>query len=298
MNFCNQKYVCIDVGGTAIKYGILNEKGEVLEHWQMPTEAFKGGKAILEKIKNIVQCYTTKNQICGICISTAGMVNPIEGKIIHANENIPLYEGICLKNELEQVFAIPCEVENDVNCAGLAEYYNGAAQGSSNALCLTIGTGIGGCAIINGNLLRGSSYSACEIGYMQVKGEEFEKAASTSALTRTVACKKQEDISLWNGKKILMCAEKGDIVCKNALMYMADVLALGISNICYVLNPDTLILGGGIMQQESILTMEIRKALEKYLVPVMFSHLRIELAHHHNLAGLVGAWYYYQKQHQ
>lgn len=298
MNFCNQKYVCIDVGGTAIKYGILDEKGEVLEHHQIPTEAFKGGKAILEKIKNLIQVYTVKNRIHGICISTAGMVDPIEGKIIYANENIPLYAGICLKDELEKEFSIPCEVENDVNCAGLVEYYNGAAQGSQNALCLTIGTGIGGCAIINGKLLRGSSYSACEIGYMQVEGEEFEKVASTSALVRTVAYKKQEDVSLWNGKKILTCAEQGDVVCKTALIDMADILALGISNICYVLNPDTLILGGGIMQQESILTVELRKALEKYLVPVVFSHLRIEVAYHHNLAGLIGAWYYYQKQHQ
>lgn len=293
-----KKYVCVDVGGTAIKYGVLDEKGTVLNQQEMPTEALKGGNVILEKIKNVVQKYRENNQIEGICISTAGIVDPFKGEIIHANENIPLYQGICLKEELEKEFSIPCEVENDVNCAGLAEYYNGAAKESQNALCLTIGTGIGGCAILDGRLLRGSSYSACEIGYMQVKGNEFEKVASTSALVRTVAKKKQDDISSWNGKKILACAEKGDEICKSSLMDMADLLALGISNVCYVLNPDTVVLGGGIMQQESMLTFQIRRSLERYLVPVISSHLRTELAHHHNLAGLIGAWYYYQKRHQ
>lgn len=69
-------------------------------------------------------------------------------------------------------------MENDVNCAGLAEYWNGAAQKSQSALCMTIGTGIGGCAIVNGRLLRGISYSACEVGYMNINGNRFENQAS------------------------------------------------------------------------------------------------------------------------
>lgn len=88
-------------------------------------------------------------------------------------------------------------MENDVNCAGLAEYWNGAAQKSQSALCMTIGTGIGGCAIVNGRLLRGISYSACEVGYMNINGKRFENQASTTALVKKVAERKKDKISEW-----------------------------------------------------------------------------------------------------
>ena len=116
------KYVCIDIGGTSIKYGLANELGEILDRQEMDTEALeKGGPGILEKSKNISRKYIEENDdIKGICVSTAGMVDPEEGKIVYAIESIiPGYTGLEFKKEIEKEFNIPCEVENDVNCAGL-----------------------------------------------------------------------------------------------------------------------------------------------------------------------------------
>lgn len=293
-----KEYVCIDIGGTAIKAGVLDENARIIEQLNIPTEAMQGGSYVLARVKKIIERYAVLRKITGICISTTGMVDAAQGSIIYANENMPGYMGINLKKEIEKTFGIPCEVENDVNCAGLAEYWNGAAQKSQSALCMTIGTGIGGCAIVNGQLLRGISYSACEVGYMNINGNRFENQASTTALVKKVAERKKDKISEWNGKRILESAEKNDKICIEAINEMAEILGLGIANICYVLNPEIVVLGGGIMQRESILTDGIRKSVKNNLLPAISSHMRLELAHYHNAAGMTGAWYCFRKAHE
>ncbi len=144
------KYVSIDIGGTAIKYGIIREDAEIICKRSMKTEAWKGGPAILQKVVGIVEEMKQEvpGEISGICISTAGMVDTKEGSIFYSAPLIPNYAGTQFKKTLEEMFQVPCEVENDVNCAGLAEKRSGAAKGAKVALVLTIGTGIGGCIVI------------------------------------------------------------------------------------------------------------------------------------------------------
>lgn len=185
-----KKYVCMDIGGTSIKYGLINEAGEILVSKQRATEAYQGGSSILAKAVEIVEEYTKKQVIHGICISTAGMVDVEKGEIFYASDAIPGYTGAKFKTVLEERFHVPCEVENDSNCAGLAEYVSGAAKGCKNALILTIGTGIGGCAIINGSVYHGFSGSACEIGYMCMDGSDFQTLGATSVLSKKVNQKK------------------------------------------------------------------------------------------------------------
>lgn len=161
-----KKYISIDIGGTAIKYGIICENAEIMMKETMKTEAEKGGSAILEKVFVIVEKLQGRIQekASGICISTAGMVNTEQGAIFYSAPLIPNYTGMQFKKLLEDKFKIPCEVENDVNCAGLAEYRSGAAKGSHVALILTIGTGIGGSIIMDGEVYHGFSNSASKSG--------------------------------------------------------------------------------------------------------------------------------------
>ena len=116
------KYVSIDIGGTAIKYGIIYEDAEIICKRSMKTEAWKGGPAILQKVTGIVEemKQEAQEEISGICISTAGMVDTKEGSIFYSAPLIPNYAGTQFKKTLEEMFQVPCEVENDVNCAGLA----------------------------------------------------------------------------------------------------------------------------------------------------------------------------------
>ena len=134
-------YVSIDIGGTSIKYGILTVDGEILEKSSIDTEASKGGSALKRKVFRIIQQYQERYLLSGVCISTAGMVDCEKGEVFFAGALIPEYQGTKWKESIEKEFSLPCEVENDVNCAGLAEYKTGAARKSRVAVCLTVGTG-------------------------------------------------------------------------------------------------------------------------------------------------------------
>lgn len=291
-------YICIDIGGTSIKHGVILENGEFCETGEMPTEALKyGGPGILEKIHGITKRYLENYAAEGICISTAGMVDCEQGKIIYAAPLIPDYTGTEIKKSLETAFGIPCEVENDVNCAGLAEYYAGAAKGSNISLCLTIGTGIGGSIIIDGKVFHGYSGSGCEVGYMHLPGGEFQDLGASSILVKKTAQYKKIDPASINGKFVFEQAKRGDEDCIRAIDEMVDVLGMGIANICYVINPQVVVLGGGIMAQKSYLESRIRKSLEKYLIPSVAVHTKLAFAENQNQAGMLGAYYNFKGRH-
>lgn len=287
-----KKYVSVDIGGTAIKYGIISEEGIILERGEEKTEAQKGGPFVLSKAVEIVRQYNNKMKLDGICISTAGMVDPVKGEIFHSAPLIPQYAGTKFKETMEQTFHLPCEVENDVNCAGLAEYTSGAAKGSRIALMLTIGTGIGGCLIWEGKVFHGFGNSACEVGYMRMGESDFQTMGAASILTKKVALWKNEPEEKWDGYRIFEAAKNGDEQCLQAIDEMADTLGMGIANICYVVNPEVVVLGGGIMAQKEFLEEKIEAAVKKYLIPIIASQTKIAFAEHKNDAGMLGAFYH------
>lgn len=234
--------------------------------------------------------------LAGICISTAGMVDEIKGEIIHAGPQIPEYKGTKWKEEIERTFSIPCEVENDVKCAGLGEYSFGSGKGAGSMLCLTIGTGIGGSFILNGEVYHGTSHSAMEIGYMQIPGGMFQRMASTSALVKRVASRKGEAEELWNGKRIFEEVAKEDKICLEELDRLCDALSIGLSNLCYAFNPECIVLGGGIMEQKDILLPKIWGHLQEHLVPIVAENTRLLAASLGNRAGLLGAYVHFQNR--
>lgn len=288
------EYICIDIGGTSIKYGMIREDGTFLTTDEMPTEAMKyGGPGIMEKAKRIIEGYRKEYEPAGICISTAGMVDCAEGRITYAAPLIPDYTGTEIKKTLEETFHLPCEVENDVNCAALAEYYAGAAKGSQSCVCLTIGTGIGGAAILDGRILHGFSGSGCEVGYMHLPGGAFQDLGASSVLVKKTAQYKNLDPETINGKYVFEQAKQGDADCIRAIREMTDVLGMGIANICYILNPQVVVLGGGIMAQREYLAGLLKESLEMYLIPSVAQHTRLVFAENQNQAGMLGAFYHF-----
>lgn len=290
-------YVAIDIGGTNIKYGLIDYEGQLVESQEMPTEAHKGGPHILQTTKDIVASYLEKGPVAGVAISSAGMVDPDKGEIFYSGPQIPNYAGTQFKKEIEATFDIPCEIENDVNCAGLAEVMSGSGQGANIAVCLTIGTGIGGCLVIDGQVFHGFSNSACEVGYLHLQDGAFQDLASTTALVQYVAEQHGDPVDQWNGRRIFKEATEGNKICMAGIDRMVDYLGKGIANICYVANPEVVILGGGIMAQEAILKPKIRQALKDALVPSLADKTRLEFAHHQNTAGMVGAYYHFRSRH-
>lgn len=293
-----KEYICIDIGGTTIKYGIINEKGNFSKVEECNTEAHLGGPNILKKVIALVEALKTNCKPEGVCISTAGMVDCNCGTITYAAPLIPDYTGINIKERIEQSCHLPCEVENDVNCAGLAECYAGASKGADISVCLTIGTGIGGSLIIGNKVFHGFSGSACEIGYMHLPGGAFQNMGASSVLVKKVAALKNVPVSGMNGKYIFEQAKSGDEDCISAIGEMVDVLGMGIANICYMVNPEIVVLGGGIMAQKEYLEPLILKSVNQYLIKSIARHTKIAFAENQNRAGMLGAYYHFISRQQ
>jgi predicted NBD/HSP70 family sugar kinase len=227
------------------------------------------------------------------------MVDTKAGSIFYSAPLIPNYAGTQFKKTLEEKFHIPCEVENDVNCAGLAESISGAAKDCDIVLCLTVGTGIGGCIVMDKKVYHGFSNSACEVGYLPMLDSDFQTLGSTKTLCERVAVAKAKegDKSKWGGRRIFEAAQKGDWVCLREIDRMTEALGRGIATICYVVNPEIVVLGGGVMAQKDYLYPKIRKAMDTYLVSGISEKTKVRMASYENHAGMIGAFYHFKTLH-
>ncbi|EHL18010.1 hypothetical protein HMPREF9630_01266 [Peptoanaerobacter stomatis] len=288
-----KKYIAIDIGGTSIKYGLIANE-QILFSCDTDTMAKKGGWHIVSLVKNIVRKYLEEQEdIAGVCISTAGMVDTKKGEIIYAGKQIPQYIGVNWKKEIKDEFNLPCEVENDVNCAGLSEAISGAGKGKQSVLCLTIGTGIGACMVENGKIYNGHSYSAFEVGYLKLKDGDFQDLASTTALIESYKEEKNDCEKDINGKLIFDLAKNGDETAIKQIDKLIDYMCIGISNICYIINPSIVVLGGGIMEQKEYMLPKIKECMKKYLLKNIYDNTKFDCAKHKNKAGMLGAYYHF-----
>ncbi|MBY0757261.1 ROK family protein [Clostridium sardiniense] len=286
-----RKYICIDIGGTNIKYGVLNEEGNVLFDGSRKTSVYEDGNDILGDIDNIICNLINKYQVEGVGVSTAGVVDDESGTIIHAGKTIPGYIGTDIKGFIEEKFLLKCEVENDVNSAALGEAFLGSGKGYKSIFCMTIGTGIGGAIILNNDIVRGASKSAGEVGYINVNGKPIQEIASTKILVENVAKRKNIKVSDINGRIVFEEGKRGDSICYEEIDKLVDNLTELISSVIYFLNPEVIILGGGIMEQREFLEPKINSSLKAKLPKAFFESTKIEFAKLGNRAGMIGALY-------
>ena len=284
-------YLCFDIGGTSVKYGVADEKGSLLLKGEITNEITqKGVKGFVESLVTLAKQYRQAYDLQGIAVSTAGVVDPEQGVILYAPKYFPGYPGTNLQELLEERTGLPCAVENDVNAAALGEYWLGAGRGAKSLFCITVGTGIGGCAILDGKVIHGASFSAGEAGLQSISPEgTWEEIASTSALIRNVAKAKGLPEAELDGRKIFAMAQQGDADAAEAIEKQMDDIAAGIANICYILNPERIIVGGGIAAQEKYLYPILDGALRKKLLPLVYDHLTLRFASLKNDAGMIGA---------
>lgn len=289
-------YAVIDIGGTAIKYGLSDETGNLIEKRSRPTLAREeGGRGIVHKAVDIVQSYQQQYDIAGVAVDTAGIVRPdAAGEIIFAGEDsFPGYTGTKLGQSIREACGVPCAVENDVNVAALGEYWQGAARGAGSAFVMTVGTGIGGCFILDGRIWHGASFSAGEAGFMRLHGEHriFEELASARAMRAEAAVSHNMSLAEVSGELVFQWALAGDADAVLAIEHMVDNLSEGIANICCLLNPEVIVLGGGIMAQQAYLRPRIMQRVEELVVPAMRVNTRLAFAELGNDAGMIGALY-------
>lgn len=282
------RIVGIDIGGTSIKSGIW-EAGLLSELKERPTEAHLGGAKVIEKVIEILKTYEGFERIG---ISTAGQVDSKQGMIRYANENIPGYTGMRIKEILEEYFGVPVVVENDVNAAAVGEAHFGAGVEFRDFLCLTYGTGIGGAIVIDGKVYTGANFSAGEFGSMiihtadRVPGKYYsgcyEQYASTTALVNKA---KQYDEQLINGRKIFERIEEPEI--RQIIEEWLEEVVNGLTTLIHIFNPPCIILGGGILAQPYIME-KLNERLYQNIMP-SYREVILRAAELGNRAGLLGA---------
>ncbi|TYV36343.1 ROK family protein [Listeria monocytogenes] len=290
-----ENYLCVDIGGTSIKYAKFNQEGKrVGELKSCVTPISDGANQIMPTLIRIVE--QEKTDVAGICVASAGVVDSVKGKIIYAGYTIPKYTGTEIKAELEHRFHLPCAVENDVNAACLGEFWLGGARGRGSVLCLTIGTGIGGAMLLNDKLINGSSFTACEVGYMHLSQGRFQDVASTKALINQVATRKNVDVNALNGRQIMEWAYNGDADVLIEIEQWIENLVEGVVNLIYIFNPEVIVLGGGLMEEESFFKPRLKAAISAKLISPMFDTADITFAKLGNEAGMIGALYHFLNQ--
>ncbi|MBC1378204.1 ROK family protein [Listeria innocua] len=290
-----ENYLCVDIGGTSIKYAKFNQAGKRIgDLMSCATPISDGANQIMPALIQIVE--QEKTGIAGICVASAGVVNPLNGNIIYAGYTIPEYTGTEIKAELEHRFNLPCAVGNDVNAACLGEFWLGGARGRSSVLCLTIGTGIGGAMLLNDELINGYSFTACEVGYMQLSQGKFQDVASTKALIKQVSSRKNIEETALNGRKIMEWAYSGDTVVLTEIEQWIENLVEGVVNLIYIFNPEVIVLGGGLMEEESFFKPRLKKAISAKLISPMFDTADLTFAKLGNEAGMIGALYHFLNQ--
>ncbi|MBM6875043.1 ROK family protein [Fusobacterium mortiferum] len=291
------KVIGLDIGGTAVKYGLLDENGVILELGEFPTEAEKGVENLFKNICKVIDKYLS-DDILGIAVSGTGQIDGTIGKVIGGNPIIPGWIGTNLVEKLEDRYKIPAVLENDVNCAALGEKWLGAGKNSENFVCLTIGTGIGGGIILNGDIFRGDTYVAGEFGHIQIvkSGEEclcgkkgcYERYASATALVKMV---KEKTGKTLNGKEIFELEKSGDKEIKEIVDRWIDYFTDGLSTIAYIFNPPLVVIGGGVTKQGEYLLNRILVSLDSKLGINYKKNLKIKFAELGNNAGILGAEY-------
>lgn len=283
-----RKIAALDIGGTSIKSGVWVNKS-IQEIRERDTNAKNGGGYVMERAKEILHSYSGFD---AIGISTAGQVDSIKGRIRYANENIPGYTGMQVKEILEKEFSVPVAVENDVNAAAIGEAKFGAGKDQKDFLCITYGTGVGGAIVMDGRVYTGSAFSAGEFGGIIVHpearkpGEPFsgcyEKYASTTALVRMA---QEYDKTLDSGRKIFSRIDEPEI--QALVSRWIDEIVYGMVSVIHIFNPSCIVMGGGVMAQPYI----IQQVKEKTQAQIMdsFRNVKLRQAELGNQAGLLGA---------
>jgi glucokinase len=302
----------VDVGGTKVLGGVVDEFGAVVKSARRDTPR-EGGTALTQAIADVARELMTEYEVDSVGVSAAGFVSS-DRKTMLATPNISGWNGVDLDYELTSLIGLPVVIENDANAAAWGEARFGAGRGKRNLLLLTIGTGIGGGIVINGELFRGAFGVASEVGHMRVVPEGhlcgcgargcFEQYSSGNALmrhareaiaaspdvARNLLARGNGTIEGLTGRAITEAAREGDPVALAAFNTTGQWLGAGIATLSVILDPECVVIGGGVIDAGEILLTPTRTALERYM-PFAGKHPYPELiaAQLGNEAGLVGA---------
>jgi glucokinase len=295
--------VGIDFGGTSVKLGVCRAGELLLTDEPIPTADFHGPHALInEMAARVGRLRASFPDIAAIGVGVPGLVDFDRG-FVHELTNVPGWKHVPLKTLLSDKAGLPVVVDNDANAMAWAEFRYGAARGLRNVVALTLGTGIGGGLILNGQMYRGSQDSAGEIGQMSIDFDgrhghygnlgALEKYTGNSqiaehAVARYASAGIQKSPADCTPKAIAQAAESGDEIARGVWGEVADWLGTALSSIAWLLNPDAFVIGGGVAQAGDLIFDPLKRKVQSMVSSVVWERLQILPARFSNEAGIIG----------
>lgn len=295
------QYLAVDVGGTNIKYALMNEDGSIVEKGEYPTPLEDGLDGFLDSLQEVYHHYDGK--VKALVMSAPGRIDSSTG-YFYTSGALRYIDHTDLTAKMKGRIPVPFAVENDAKSAALAELWMGSMKGVQNGVVMTVGTGIGGSVIIDGKLYRGSSFAAGEFSGIPVRwdhtvyqlNEMWAIENSVGRLVSDYAGRIGADAKKLNGRILFEAAEKGDQNALDAIDAWCGTLAAGIMGIQFVLDVEKVAIGGGISRQP-LLIQSLRRALHTYydaVVGMMPASIpEVVPCTFGNDANLIGALYHY-----
>lgn len=303
-----KKYVVgVDLGGTKIYTALVDLEGNIVKEVTVKTEAHKGESVVLEKLLKTIDDVlegTDINEVKAIGVGSPGPLDVENGLIVYT-PNLP-FKNFNIVQPIKERYKLDTYLDNDANVATLGEFMFGAGKQSRNMIFVTVSTGIGGGAIINGSLFRGSTSNALEVGHTTImKGGPrcgcgntgcAEAVASGTAIMKRAkealdskvetSLRKYEEIT---AREVFLEAENGDRVCEDILNEALSYLGITISNLANTFDPDKIVVGGGVSQAGKIVFEKIENEMQRRCLKTIYNHCKVEKALLGGKAGVLGA---------
>ena len=300
----------IDVGGTTVKMVLFTTEGELLDKWEIPTRKEDGGAYILNDVAASVEAKLAEKNIAKDDVAGAGIGVP--GPTLDTG-----YVSICVNlgwkdknpaNELSELLSIPVKAGNDANVAALGEMWKGGGEGYLDVVLLTLGTGVGGGIIINGEIAPSHRGVGGELGHITVNPDEeatcncgnhgcLEQYASATGVVRIakklLAASKEESslrtLETVTAKDVFDAAKAGDHLAVEAVEVLGKYLGLVVANVALTVDPDVFVIGGGVSKAGQVLIDVITKYYHKFAKIIGDNKAKVVLAKLGNDAGIYGA---------
>lgn len=286
--------VALDLGGTDLKAACVSAAGEVLEFARVPSHASESVDALMDTLVGAARRWRVGAAALGVGVP--GVIHPETGRLVDETPHLSLPAGFAIRDALASALALPVAADNDANCAALGEARLGAGRGARVAVTVTVGTGIGCGIVIDGRVLKGAWGGAGEIGHVGQRSHGpacrcgVEGCAEpVSGGEGLVARARDAGLDAADAETVFTLAESGDATAARLVADMADALGGQLACVVHVVNPDVLVIGGGVAAAGEALLAPARAALARYAQPAHVRGLRIVPAQLGNRAGVVGA---------
>ena len=305
----SKTYLGVDIGGTAVKLGLVDDTGRVLRRAERSV-SFDGYKTpILDTVQTAIRDFLGSHDVPkleGIGVSATGQIDSRRGVVAGTCGNFPGWIGVEIKGMLERAFGLPVTVANDANCMLLGEVWAGAAKGYTDVVGVTLGTGVGGGILTGGRLLEGARGLGGELGHFRLHALDgvactcgaigcYERYAATTALVRGA---QKMGLDAPDGRTIFEAAAAGDARTQAVLNHWINEIAQGLAGLVHIFNPQLILIGGGVSAQQALLIDPLAEKVRASVMPAFAEGLEVRAAALQNDAGLVGAVYYFREMHE